>query len=112
MANVPVMITIEDWSPDWAEKFSRKAAAIRAAIGQLAPKKARAETCLGALQELIGQNPWLAGPDLSLADLHAAPMFDLFLRTPEGADLLPRHGRLADSWSAVAARASFAATID
>ena len=78
-----------------------------ARIARLVPK---AETCLAALEVIMGDGPWLAGPDLSLADLHAAPMFDLFLRTPEGAQILPRHARLAAWWRAVSARPSFAAT--
>ena len=59
-----------------------------------------------------GRGPWLAGPALSLADLHAAPMFDLFLRTSEGAELLARHKALGRWWDAMAARASFATTAD
>ena len=78
-----------------------------ARIARLLPK---AETCLAALEAIMGDGPWLAGPDLTLADLHAAPMFDLFLRTPEGAEMLPRHPRLAAWWRAVSARPSFAAT--
>ena len=76
-------------------------------IARLLPK---AETCLAALEAMMDDGPWLAGPSLSLADLHAAPMFDLFLRTPEGAEMLPRHTRLAGWWAAVLARPSFAAT--
>lgn len=36
MSNIPEPITIEDWSPDWGAKFTGKAAAIRAALGQSA----------------------------------------------------------------------------
>ena len=64
-----------------------------AKIARLTP---RAETCLAALE--------------SLADLHAAPMFALFLRTPEGEILLPRHPRLTAWWQAVSARPSFVDT--
>ena len=46
-----------------------------ARIARLLP---RAETCLAALENLA-DGPWLAGPTLTLADLHAAPMFDLSL---------------------------------
>jgi glutathione S-transferase len=81
-------------------------AADAAKIARLGPK---AETCLAAL-EALADGPWLAGPDLTLADLHAAPMFALFLRTPEGQTMLPRHPRLAAWWSAISARPSFTAT--
>jgi glutathione S-transferase len=69
----------------------------------------KAETCLAALEALT-DGPWLAGPDLTLADLHAAPMFALFLQTPEGEAMLPRHARLAAWWSAIRARPSFTVT--
>jgi glutathione S-transferase len=77
-----------------------------ARIARLLP---RAETCLAAL-EALGEGPWLAGPALTLADLHAAPMFDLFLRTPAGAAMLPRHPRLDAWWRTIAARPSFTST--
>jgi glutathione S-transferase len=76
----------------------------------LACRAGTARTCLAALNAILGEGPWLAGGELSLADLHAAPMFDLFLRTPEGADLMPRHGLLAAWWRAMADRPSLAAT--
>lgn len=76
---------------------------------KLARLRPRAETCLAALAALT-DGPWLAGDALTLADLHAAPMFALFLRTPEGEAMLPRHPRLAAWWSAVSARPSFAET--
>jgi len=70
----------------------------------------RAETCLQALEEVMGDGPWLAGDDLSLADLHAAPMVDLFRRAPEGAAMLARRPRLSGWLERITARPSFAAT--
>ena len=75
-------------------------------IGRLLP---RVETCLAAL-EALSDGPWLAGDAISLADLHAAPMFALFLQTPEGVALLSGFPRLARWWTAVSERPSFAAT--
>ena len=63
-----------------------------------------AETCLAALEGILTDGPWLAGSALTLADLHAAPMFDLLLQTPEGAEMLSRHARLAFWWTAMRAR--------
>ena len=77
-------------------------------VARLVPK---AEVCLAAL-EALAEGRWLAGPALTLADLHAAPMFALFLRTPEGEAMLPRHPRLAAWWAAISARPSFTATAD
>jgi len=62
----------------------------------------RARTCLQALEELMGEQPWLAGPELTLADLHAAPMFAYFRMAPEGRELLARRPGLTRWWDAVA----------
>ena len=51
--------------------------------------------------------PWLAGRSLTLADLHAAPMFALFRHAPEGLELMARHSALETWWMAVSARPSF-----
>ncbi len=70
----------------------------------------RAETCLRALAEIGGDGPWLAGPALTLADLHAAPMFVYFRLSPEGATMVARHRRIAAWLDAMMARPSLAAT--
>ncbi len=70
----------------------------------------RAATCLRALAEIGGDGPWLAGPMLTLADLHAAPMFAYFRMAPEGAAMLARHPRIAAWLDAMMARPSLAAT--
>ena len=59
----------------------------------------RVRTCLKALEVLRDDCRFLAGDDLSLADLHAAPMFLYFCLTPEGDELLRSHSRL-DLWLA------------
>jgi glutathione S-transferase len=69
-----------------------------------------ARTCLGAITELMGDQPWLAGPELSLADLYLAPMMAYFVKAPEGAAMLRAHGRLAHWWERIAARPSMTAT--
>lgn len=79
-----------------------------ARIARLLPK---AETCLSALEAIMGEGCWLAGTDLTLADLHAAPIFDLFLRTPEGVEIIRGHERLAAWWTAIQSRPSMAATV-
>jgi glutathione S-transferase len=70
----------------------------------------RADTCLRALAEVGGDGPWLAGPTLSLADLHAVPMFVYFRMAPEGAAAIARHPRLAAWLDAMMARPGVAAT--
>jgi glutathione S-transferase len=48
----------------------------------------KARACLAALTELMGEKPFFAGHDLTLADLHAAPMLIYFRMAVEGAALL------------------------
>src|SRR5690606_14008558 len=67
-----------------------------------------AETCLATLAALKRPGPFLLGEQLTLADLHAAPMFGYFVKAPEGAAMLARHAALADWWRTVSSRASMA----
>lgn len=70
----------------------------------------RAETCLAVLADLMGEGPWLVGDDLTLADLHAAPMFGYFVRAPVAAAMLAKHPALAAWWERMRARPSFIAS--
>jgi len=70
----------------------------------------RARTCLRALAQLKSHPVWLAGDALSLADLHAAPMFALLRLAEEGARLLADHPGLSAWWDAIAQRPSMVAT--
>ena len=69
-----------------------------------------AETCLGALEDIMQQGPWLAGAAFTLADCHAAPMLDYFRRTPEGARMLSSTQSLSRWWDRMALRPSMLAT--
>jgi glutathione S-transferase len=53
---------------------------------------------------IMDGHPWLVGYDLTLADLHLAPMMAYFTATPEGERLLPSRPGLQRWWSAIAAR--------
>lgn len=70
----------------------------------------RAETCLCALAEIGEGGPWLAGPAMTLADLHAAPMFAYFRMTPEGEALLAACPPIAAWWDRMALRSSMIST--
>ncbi len=72
----------------------------------------RAELCLSALEAIMGDGTFLAGAMLTLADLHAAPMFACFTTAPEAAALLAAHHRLQQWWTLVRGRSSMAATAD
>jgi glutathione S-transferase len=68
------------------------------------------EICLSALAALMGEAPWLAGAEITLADLHAAPIVSVFRVAPEGANLLGQETRLRGWWERASARPSFLRT--
>ncbi|MBL8574885.1 MAG: glutathione S-transferase family protein [Hyphomicrobiaceae bacterium] len=78
--------------------------------GAIALAATRADACFAALEDLMGDAPFLAGSALTLADLHAAPMIAYVRRTPEGEALLKKHKPIARWWQAMDARPSMAAT--
>ena len=47
-----------------------------------------ARTCVSALEDILGANPYFAGEAVSLADLFAFAHFEFLGQTPEGADML------------------------
>ena len=68
-----------------------------------------ARTCLAALEELLDQKgPWLGGTQITLGDLHLAPMAAYFTLAPEVAALMGP--RLARWWEAMAARPTLTST--
>jgi glutathione S-transferase len=84
--------------------------ALRADEQRIASALPRARTCLEALADLMEDREWLAGSSLSLADLHAAPMFAYFLRTEEGQTLMARIPTMMRWWAHMAERPSMLAT--
>lgn len=78
-----------------------------AKIAAALPKAGR---CLDALLELMGDGPYLAGPQLTLADLHAAPMFIYAGLTDELPILLAQRPALAAWRDRVVERPSVAVT--
>ncbi|MBX3577072.1 MAG: glutathione S-transferase family protein [Rhizobiaceae bacterium] len=69
-----------------------------------------ARTCLAELARLKRPGDWLLGDDLTLADIHLAPVFAYFTKAPAAAGLLGGHPALADWWTRMQARPSFIAT--
>ena len=78
-------------------------AAIAAALPQ-------AEVSLKALEQLIGDNRYLAGDQLSLADLLLAPIYDYLAQTPEGEKLLEAAPKLRRWWDELRERPTVART--
>ncbi len=68
----------------------------------------RAEAAAQALEDILGDRPFLAGDAPSLADLHAAPMLGYFEKAPEGAAMIGRRRRLETWWQSLAGRKSVA----
>jgi len=63
-----------------------------------------------AALEALAAGPFLAGPALSLADLHVGAMIAYFALAPEGLAMLGNHPRLAAWWATVSQRPSFIST--
>jgi glutathione S-transferase len=94
----------------YVERIVRPANGIASDEGRIAAALPKAEVCLSVLSELMDEAPWLAGSVISLADLHAAPIFAALPHCPEGQHLLSRHDRLAMWWRRVSTRPSFVRT--
>lgn len=71
---------------------------------------AQAQKVLEVMTSLKADGPWLLGEQLTLADLHAAPIIDYFVKVAEGRDLLAKVVEIQDWYSRMAARASFIGT--
>jgi glutathione S-transferase len=70
----------------------------------------KAETVLKVLTSLKVPGRWLLGDQLTLADLHAAPIIGYFIKAAEGADMLARFAEIRDWYGRISARQSFAKT--
>ena len=75
---------------------------------------AAAAKVLAALEALLesqaGEQVFLVGSALSLADLHLVSMMAYFVEAPEGATLLARHPKLQKWFTTLSTRPSFVAT--
>jgi len=70
----------------------------------------RVEQCMRELEKLLGDQQYLTGSALSLADLHLAPVFAYFVDTPESKAILESKAGLSAWWQRMAARDSMANT--
>jgi glutathione S-transferase len=70
-----------------------------------------ASTVLAALEKIAGEGIYLCGNDLSLADIHLAPMIGYFVLASEGKALLEKHIWLSNWWVARSQRTSYLATM-
>jgi glutathione S-transferase len=94
----------------FVERVRAPAQGRQADEAKIAAALPKARICLAALSELMSGSPFLAGPALTLADLHAAPMLIYFRIAAEGASLLAETPDLAAWLERMAGRASNRAT--
>jgi glutathione S-transferase len=59
----------------------------------------KAAVCFKELNRLLGDQGFMAGAEISLADLMVVPQLEFLAATPEGADLLKPYPRLT-AWLA------------
>ncbi len=94
----------------YVERITRSASGGLADEDKIAAALPKAAVCLRALAQIMDQGAWLAGTEISLADLLAAPMFARFRLAPEGERLLDSHPELRRWWERMSQRSSMAAT--
>lgn len=94
----------------YVERVSKPARGVAADEARVASALERSRTCLAAISDLMGKHDWLAGDDLSLADLYLAPMLDYFLMAPDGRGLLKASPGLDGWWRRIASRPSMRET--
>lgn len=78
-------------------------AAIEAAVPEV-------QKCMGTLEQLLGDQAFLAGSKLSLADLHLAPVFAYFAATPDSGPILEDKPGLQRWWTSMKTRESMMST--
>ena len=117
LARMDQLIAIADAYGYWpmvrqvfSHRVFRKASGQPADETEVTQGLAGAARVLGALESLASPDPFLTGPDLSLADLHVGAMVAYFSLAPEGAALLQDHPRLTTWWTRLSRSPSFAAT--
>jgi len=67
-------------------------------------------TCLELFDQTLGDAPYLAGDEPSMADLYVAPLLAYLAQTPEGDELLAETPQLGKWWAAMQKRESFLQT--
>lgn len=94
----------------YVEQVSKPARGEQSDMKRLQASLSKAPIILDALADLIGDGAWLGGENITLADLHVAPMIDYFSRAPESLPMLARHAHLSEWWSRMRERASMRRT--
>lgn len=69
-----------------------------------------AELCVKEVERIMGNNKFMAGDKVSLADLMVAPIYHYFAATPEGQSILQPRGKLRAWWDHMKTRNSLVKT--
>ena len=69
-----------------------------------------ARICIGEISRLLDGHTWMAGDQISLADLLLAAHLSMFAQAPEGAQILHEHPNLSRWLTRIEARPSMQAT--
>lgn len=94
----------------YVERVSAPVAGLNPDADKIAAALLPARRCLAAISDLMDEARWIAGPMLTLADLHAAPMFACFSLAPEAERLLADFDVLQRWWEEMVQRQSMLET--
>jgi glutathione S-transferase len=94
----------------FVERISKPKRAMAADEQKVQASLPKAAACHAVLADILGNQDFLCGDALSLADLHAAPMLACVSMTEEGRNMMAAHPQLAQWWQRMAARASMQQT--
>lgn len=94
----------------YVERMSKPRRGVASDEARIAAAIPVAATVVETLARLNAPGQWLLGKQLTLADLHAAPMFAYFAKAPEGATMLAENPEMLAWWRAISYRSSFTGT--
>jgi glutathione S-transferase len=94
----------------FVERVSKPKRGVATDEQKMAASLPKAAACHTVLAEILGDQDFLCGDVLSLADLHAAPMLACLAMTEEGRQMMAAHPKLQQWWSRIASRASMVQT--
>ena len=94
----------------FAHRVSRPAMRLAPDEAEISTGLSKAETVLSALNRIAAERLVLTSPDLTLADIHLAPMIGFFTAASEGNRMLSRFPDLCTWWHHASARDSYRAT--
>ncbi len=94
----------------FVERVSKPKRGVAADEQKVAASLPKAAACHAVLADILGDQDYLCGDALSLADLHAAPMLACLAMTEEGRAMMAAQPKLKQWWQCVSARTSMQQT--